>query len=208
MFYNFKLTGNNLNNWKLNLNKFQTEIQNINPKLLINWPEKNLYKKLMEWKIIPICYTMPSNDIKYQIWINSVERFIPNIYNFIKSLKNVRTALISKMGKNVLLKKHRGWADVANHVLRCHLPIIIEENKSGIIVSDIKKYHKLGDAILFDDSLLHTGYNESDKDRYILIIDFVRPKNVPKGVSNIKSSEELLKLVGFYKIINNLYKSL
>lgn len=208
MYYNFKVTKNNLNIWKSNLSEFQKEIINVNPKILISWPEKDLYDKNMTWKIIPICYTVPSDNIKNQIWINSVEKFIPKIYNFVKSLKNVRTALISKMGKNVSLKPHQGWADVANHVLRCHLPIIVEYEKSGIIVSGVKKNHMLGDVILFDDSLMHSGFNESNQDRYILIIDFVRPKNIPKGVSTIESSKQLLKLSSFYKIINNVYENL
>ena len=208
MFYDFKLTGNNLDVWKICLPYFQKEITNINPKTLINWPEKDLYDKEMTWKIIPICYTVPSDDINKQIWINSAKKFIPKIYKFVKSLKNVRTALISKMGKNVSLKPHQGWEDVANHVLRCHLPIIIENGKSGVIVSGTRKNHVLGDVILFDDSLIHSGFNESNKDRYILIIDFKRPKHIPKGTSKIKSSKQLLKLASFYKIINNVYNNL
>jgi len=208
MYYNYNLTNNKLKDWKIILNKCQQEILNCNKKILINWPEKKLYSKDMIWKIIPICYCVPSNDLRNMIWIESVEKFIPTIYNFVKSLNNVCTALISKMGKNVKLKDHRGWKNVSNHVLRCHLPILVEKNKSGVIVSNNKKYHTLGDYILFDDSLLHCGFNESNKERYVLIIDFKRPDTIVKGSSNIESSSELLKLTGFYKIVNNVYNKL
>ena len=66
------------------------------------------------------------------------------------------------------------------------MPIIVDNNKSGIIVNKTTKYHKLGKYILFDDSIEHTGFNKSENDRFILIIDFVRPKNSMKGISKIK----------------------
>ena len=208
MYYNYNLTNNKLNDWKNILHDCQKEILNCNKKILIGWPEKHLYRKDMEWKIIPICYCIPSDDPKNMIWVESVEKFIPIIYKFVKSLNNVRTALISKMGKNVKLDNHQGWKCISNHVLRCHFPILVEQNKSGVIVSNHKKYHVLGDYILFDDSLIHCGFNESDDERYILIVDFKRPSTVDKGSSDIESSPELLKLANLYKIVNNVYNEL
>ena len=137
---------------------YRVNILDCNNKIWIDWPEKNLYGKNMEWKIVPICYCVPSDNINNLIWIDSVQKFIPTIYNFIKSLKNVKTALISRMGENVKLKYHQGWACVSNYVLRCHLPILVDENKSGVIVNMSKRYHVEGDYILFDDSLSHCGF--------------------------------------------------
>lgn len=207
-YYDYSLTANDINDWTKIHSKCKQEILNCNNKMWIDWPEKNLYGKNMEWKIVPICYCVPSDNINNLIWIDSVEKFIPTIYNFIKSLKNVKTALISRMGENVKLKYHQGWACVSNYVLRCHLPILVDENKSGVIVNMSKRYHVEGDYILFDDSLSHCGFNKSDNSRYVLIIDFDRPIDIKPGISEISASDELTKLCSFYKKINQLYNSL
>jgi aspartyl/asparaginyl beta-hydroxylase (cupin superfamily) len=145
---------------------------------------------------------MPSNNSENMIWINNCENFIPKIYNFVKSLKGVRNAIISRMGTNTKLHMHRGWACVANHILRSHLPIIIEEGKSGLIVFGKKQYHDVKKYIIFDDSMVHTGFNESKKDRFVLIIDFERPKNADKGVSRV----EFTKGMTPEDVMNNFHR--
>ena len=207
-FFDYSQTGNNINDWKNIFQKIQQNIKDVSPKAWIDWPEKDLYTADMEWKIIPICYCVPSDNLNNQIWIDTTSNIIPDIYRFIKSLKNVRTALISRMGKNVKLKYHQGWECVANHVLRCHLPIIVDDNKSGIVVRDVCNFHKEQDYILFDDSLEHYGFNKSENTRYVLIIDFKRPENVQTGISKIEASDALLKLCAFYKTIDKIYKEL
>lgn len=207
-YYDYSITGNNINDWKKIHNKCKNEIMNTNSKIWIDWPEKNLYGKNMEWKIVPICYCVPSDNVNNKIWIDSVRKFIPNIYNFIKSQKNIRTALISRMCKNVKLKYHQGWACVSNHILRCHLPLLVEDEKSGVIVNRYTEFHKEGDYILFDDSMSHCGFNNSNNCRYVLIIDYVRPIDVKPGISEITVSDELTKLCSFYTEINKLYSSL
>lgn len=37
----------------------------------------------------------------------------------------LRTALFSKLGPGARISSHRGWADLANHVLRCHLGLVV-----------------------------------------------------------------------------------
>lgn len=207
-FFDSNIIDKDFANWSKNINEFQNEVLNCNKKIWINWPEKELYGEDMTWKIIPICFCVPSDDNNNMVWIDQSRKFIPKIYDYIKSLKNVKTALISKMGKNTKLGYHQGWACVANHVLRCHLPILVEENKSGVVVDQHLQYHDLNSYILFDDSIRHYGFNYSENDRYVLIIDFPRPLNIQSGSSDIETSSELLRLSSSYKIINNVYEKL
>lgn len=62
--------------------------------------------------------------------------------------------------------------------------------------------------ILFDDSCRHYGFNIAKKERCVLIIDFTRPKNIQKGISNIDNSKELIKICSSFKIIDNVYGKL
>lgn len=206
-FYQLDITGNTLDDYKTKIQEFREEILSVNPRVWINWPEKDLYEKDMIWKVIPICFCLPSDDEKNIKWLG-VDKFLPQIVNFVKNIKGVRTAIISKLGKNTKIIYHQGWAPIANHVLRCHFPLIVEEHKSGVVVEEHTQYHKVGDYILFDDSLMHYGFNYSDDERYVLIVDIARPDNIAKGSSTIEASDELVKLSNIYKIINNIYKAL
>ena len=37
------------------------------------------------------------------------------------------------MGESTILADHRGWADLSNYVLRCHLPLQVEKDSSGVL---------------------------------------------------------------------------
>jgi len=217
-FYNQKIIKNDLLKFRKELITYQNEIRIIqNPRCNIFWISWKYYQNLifdpknMRWRIIPICSCLPTNEPENMIWITNCERFIPKIYNFVKSLKNVKSAVISRMGKKVKLHVHQGWECIANHILRCHIPIIVEENKSGLIVNNQKKFHKTnGEYILFDDSINHTGFNESENDRYILIVDFQRPKEAMSGISKVQPPDGLdLEVVRQkFKKINEYYGNL
>lgn len=214
-FYNQKIIKNDLLKFGKEIEKYQNEIKSIENNNLywIAWKNyQNLVfdPKNMKWRIIPICACMPSNNPENMIWITNCEKFIPKIYNFVKSLKGVRNAIISRMGTNTKLHMHRGWACVSNHILRSHLPIIIEEEKSGLIVFGKKQYHDVKKYIIFDDSMVHSGFNESKKDRYVLIIDFERPKDADKGISRVEFTQGMTTedvMVSFNKI-NKYYENL
>ena len=60
--------------------------------------------------------------------------------------------------------------------LRYHLALKVPENRPpSIRVRDERYTWKEGESILFDDSLEHQIYNESDSVRAVLIIDVLRP---------------------------------
>jgi len=48
---------------------------------------------------------------------------------------------------------------------------------------------------VFDDSKLHHAYNCGKEDRYVLIVDFVRPEGVPKGTVGGGHTSELDELL-------------
>ena len=107
------------------------------------------------------------------------------------------------MGPKTSLAPHTGWADLANHVLRCHLPLVVPDSDSlpcGLIVDDDIRHHKVGDIIVFDDSKMHSAFNNhASADRFVLIFDLARPEGVPLGEALGSTTDELQGFIDYFK---------
>lgn len=91
-----------------------------------------------------------------------------------------------------MLGAHTGWEDLANHVLRIHIPLIVPPGEyCGTWVEGEVQTHKEGEIIVFDDSKVHRAFNHSNKERLVLIIDLERPKELPEGTAVGGHTEEL-----------------
>ena len=127
----------------------------------------------------------------------------PIITKLIKNIgPKLKTALISKLGPQINLKPHQGWADLSNNILRCHYGINVPE-KCGLIVNNEIKEMNEERWLIFDDSHEHSAYNMSNQNRYVLIIDLERPNDIPKGISDIKVTDELALLIEKYSSHKN-----
>jgi aspartyl/asparaginyl beta-hydroxylase (cupin superfamily) len=153
------------------------------------WPESNLYNRRDQsgdWKVVPLLYTFPAYDPSKIKWVDANCAQCPKTTSILKNLPGVRTALFSRMGANTRLSSHRGWADLANHVLRCHLTLRVpdEPKACGVWVEGEIQHHGPGKLIVFDDSHNHKAFNASrTQDRIVLIFDMLRPEGVLPGVA-------------------------
>jgi hypothetical protein len=84
------------------------------------WPEQHYSDGgAQDWKVFPFCHTFPANDCSRTTFIPSCCAQCPTTTRLLKSLgPYLRTALFSRLGPNARISSHRGWADLANHVLR------------------------------------------------------------------------------------------
>lgn len=162
------------------------------------WPESNLYNRndqTGDWKVVPLLYTFPAYDESSATWVESNCVQCPETVKLLKGIKGIRTALFSRMGAMTRLSAHRGWADLSNHVLRCHLTLRLpadKENPCGIWVEGQIVHHRLGDVIVFDDSHEHKAFNASEQfDRVVLIFDILRPPGMPLGVAVGEHTDQL-----------------
>ena len=122
----------------------------------------------------------------------------------------LRTALFSQLAPGSVLEEHTGWADLANHVLRLHIPLIVPTNNSnssnidnnndndnsnddlcGTWVDGCVETHAVGRPLLFDDSKIHRAFNYSDGNRIVLIVDIARPERLPLGTAESGHTDEL-----------------
>jgi beta-hydroxylase len=170
----------------------------MNPQNLDNWPEKDLYDD-GDWKIFPL--------YAFNTWVDDNCQKMPTLTNFVKSIPNLRIALLSKLSPGMKLKPHRGWKDHSNNVLRCHYGLIVPDGCYIAVDTSHetdpskinKQYHKNDSWLVFDDSETHFAENTSDKERLVLIVDIQRPDHIPKGTSTLGDTKELTNIVDYYK---------
>ena len=152
-----------------------------------DWPEKILYSD-GSWKIVPI--------YAFDKWCKPYCDQVPTLTHLLKQIPTLQTALFSRMAPHTVLEPHQGWSVLSNHILRCHLGIDInDQGTSYVAVGKERQYHENGKWFAFDDSRMHYGCNLSSWTRTILIVDITRPSNIPKGISNIETTDHLIKLV-------------
>jgi hypothetical protein len=175
------------------------------------WPEKNHYESdytnensnedssyPASWTVFPLCHTFPANDVSARKWIDITCSLVPKTSELLKKLgPSLRTALFSRLEPRTILGAHTGWADLANHVFRVHIPLKVphggsSEGLCGTWVDGMVETHENERVISFDDSKTHRAFNYSDEERIVLIIDLARPEKLfPKGTSTGGHTDEL-----------------
>lgn len=197
-FYEYKDTFPFLESLKENITLIKKEYEQIKQEWQI-WPEKHLYLGHTDWTVYPF--------YGFNQWVPKACQECPETTKMLKNIKGLRSALFSRLGPKTVLKKHQGWASLANYVLRCHLGVDVPERNGqiscGIWVNGEKREQIQDEWLVFDDSKLHSGYNMTDKERVVLLLDIERPIHVPKGVSEIEDTLEMLNLAKYFQVNNN-----
>ncbi|CAH9055523.1 hypothetical protein PSECIP111951_01257 [Pseudoalteromonas holothuriae] len=132
--------------------------------------------------------TYLTSDDKWKVIVlkgygESIEDNIALFPSTMKLLNNIPgwvSAMYSilKPGKKIL--PHTG---VYNGLLRYHLGISVPE-KCAIQIEDEVQGWENGKSLVFDDSFEHSAWNESDKTRTVLFVDFLRPLPFPMDILN------------------------
>lgn len=170
------------------------------------WPERNHYSSSTDddadtypasWTVFPLCHTFPANDVSQRKFIEMTCSFVPNTTTLLKGLgPALRTALFSRLEKQTTLGTHTGWSDLANHVLRVHVPLVVPSGGlCGTWVDGCVETHDEGRVVCFDDSKIHRAYNYSNEERIVLIIDLARRTSghlaLPIGTATGGHTDEL-----------------
>ena len=150
-----------------------------------DWPEKMLYPD-GSWKIIPI--------FAFGKWYKPYCDQVPTLTYLLKKIPELKTALFSRMLPYTVVEPHQGLGVLSNNIIRCHLGIDIP-GTSYVAIGDERQYHKNNKWFAFDDSQMHYGCNMSSWLRTVLIVDIKRPTNIPKGISRVVTSDELVNLL-------------
>jgi hypothetical protein len=177
------------------------------------WPETQHYSKVKtknngdddsdnddpdsfhpSWTVFPLCHCFPANIIENRQWVHKTCAFVPQTVQLLQRHLGpvLRTALFSRLDPETTLEAHTGWADLANHVIRCHLPLVVPPGGvCGTWVDGCIETHEEGRLLCFDDSKVHRAFNYSKGERIVLILDLARPNNLPLGTATGGHSDEL-----------------
>jgi len=82
-------------------------------------------------------------------------------------------ALFSKLRAKTKIPPHNG---MVNTRLICHLPLIVPANCGALRVGNEARPWVEGELLIFDDSMLHEAWNDSDSERVVLLFDIWRPE--------------------------------
>ena len=107
----------------------------------------------------------------------------PETWRICQKIPGLITVMFSIFEPNKHLPAHRG---PYNGVLRLHLGLIVPEprDKLGIRVENEVYRWKEGEAVIFDDAFEHEAWNNTDKTRVVLFVDFRKPLRFPANAIN------------------------
>jgi len=105
-------------------------------------------------------------------------RLCPATDRAMQSVEGLQSVMYSILEPGKRLRPHYG---PYNGFLRYHLGLIIPDDgkTSGLRVADQTCHWQEGKSLVFDDTYNHEAWNDSDKRRVVLFVDFERPLRFP-----------------------------
>jgi beta-hydroxylase len=97
----------------------------------------------------------------------------PRTVELLRSIPGIRTAMFSILAPGKHIPRHTG---LYNGLLRCHLGLIVPPGDAcRINVGDETRTWEEGKCLVLDDSRPHEVWNDSARERVVLLFDFDRP---------------------------------
>jgi ornithine lipid ester-linked acyl 2-hydroxylase len=117
----------------------------------------------------------------------------PETARIVTNIPGLKMAMFSILAPRSHIPQHRG---PYKGLLRYHLGLIIPAPFSScrLRVADESRSWQEGRSFIFDDSYNHEAWNDSDRDRVILFVDFVRPLPFPLSLLNRLTIRRISKL--------------
>lgn len=125
------------------------------------WPERALYSH--GWDVYGLYANMQ------MLLENCI--FCPFTSSLLASLSGVVNAGFSRMAAGTHIHPHVGYTGT---VLRLHLALQANGH-CGLRVGQERRNWQEGHCLLFDDTVEHEAWNNSTRDRLVLLVDFARP---------------------------------
>lgn len=123
----------------------------------------------------------------------------PETSKLISQLDDVHIAMFSILEPGKIIIPHKG---PSTSCLRLHLGLKIPSDKSNcfIKVNDDDFYWEEGKTMIFDDTFVHSVYNNTNETRIVLFVDIERPLSFPFNHIN----KGLINFSPFVNFVNNV----
>merc|ERR1712187_868650 len=99
----------------------------------------------------------------------------------------------ARMTAHTVIAPH---SDNLNYIITSHLALELEAGSCFITVGNEERQWKEGDMFVFDTSYIHSCRNDSDRDRYVLILRFWHPDLTLEERRAIHMSHAILAQAG------------
>jgi aspartyl/asparaginyl beta-hydroxylase (cupin superfamily) len=134
-------------------------------------PEANAgLKGKKDWSILPICergWVTTSLVQRFPVtWETVRQAPLPGIYGW------GPTVVFSLLKAGARIPAHNGMYNIR---LICHLPLIVPRGCRFRVGNEVREW-EVGKLMIFDDTIEHEAWNDSDEDRVVLIFDIWRPE--------------------------------
>ncbi len=147
------------------------EVQSTPAAAWFGWPQEELWKfDAQAWDVLPFL------GFGHKLVAN-MDRF-PKLSQLLARIPGLRTAIFSRVGPRTRIAQHRGPFLLSSQILRCHFGITAPP-RSGVCVNGVRVEQPVGDWVVFDDVLPHSGFNDADTgDKIVLLLDLKRPEHL------------------------------
>jgi len=95
----------------------------------------------------------------------------PKTARHLSKVTGLTTAGFSRLSPGTRIKPHVGWVE---SVYRMHLGLVVPE-ASALRVGDETRNWVEGECLIFNDTVEHEAWNNSNDTRVVLLLDFLRP---------------------------------
>jgi beta-hydroxylase len=123
-------------------------------------------------------------------WYDANVNTVIDVPAFHRDYKYIKTIGVSVFSKKESTSKHFGPLRATFRVL--YNVNTMDDNSAYIVVGKNTNYWRENKLFIFDDTLLHQSFNESDKSRYCMFIDIVRPSLVPALLAGVVTLNRFL----------------
>jgi len=139
----------------------------------IDWFERELYGD--GWKVVglfdfPHGKPLADNTRLCPLTASLVERHIPRH----------GAAGFSILQPGTRIQPHKGYA---GEFLRCHLALSVPEGDCGLTVAGATRRWREGEVLVFDDRVEHAAWNETARERVVLLIDFIPDQEAARAAA-------------------------
>jgi aspartyl/asparaginyl beta-hydroxylase (cupin superfamily) len=136
-----------------------------------NWTQHQMTNGQPEkWQVMPVSLrtNLYNQADKFKVCGNFFPKTLSILEQAVK--ENLCDVMFSNLQPNTKLNPHHGQF---HNSLRCHLAITVPKGDCGITVNGQTRNWIEGKILIFNEALEHTAWNFSDKERVVLIFDFI-----------------------------------
>jgi ornithine lipid ester-linked acyl 2-hydroxylase len=178
MFLNpleFEFTAHLETNWKL----IQEEYLELSQTVFDPWIQRDLHND--GWGVYGLIVLGEK--------VESACKQCPHTIEVLDQIPGINLAGFSRLAPHTHVQPHTGWAISSN---RFHLGLVIPPACNLRVANEVREWQE-GKCLVFDDTVEHEAWNNSDEVRAVLLIDILRP-----GIQEVADvmSEEILEYAG------------